>query len=232
VSQNSYHRKLRPLVGLRFGRLVVLGDAGWSDPAPSGKCRRLVRCLCDCGNEAVVMYASLQQGMRGKRLGTKSCGCLLRENAKKQGQASRGRGHGEAHPTTPEFRSYTSMLTRCYNSRVAEYPRYGGRGIQVCERWRTSYLGFLADMGRRPSAQHSLDRIDNDGNYEPENCRWATSEQQNRNRGKFNHHLTWLGKKQTIAAWSEELGIPYQQIWRRVRRGHSTAEILGKEQAR
>lgn len=94
--------------------------------------------------------------------------------------------HGESNPPTPEYRTYFAMLSRCLNSDHRAYPDYGGRGIKVCDHWRGEhgFLHFLEDMGRRPSSDLSLDRIDNDGDYEPGNCRWATRAQQQRNKRK------------------------------------------------
>lgn len=227
-------RLLRSVVGLRYGRLVVLADAGWTSPDPSGKRHRLVLCRCDCGNEKIVRYNSLVSGAAGSRHGTKSCGCLQSENGRYQGSLTRDRiaVHGESHPITPEYRSYTSMRNRCLNKNNRLYPSYGGRGIRICRRWMKSYLLFLEDMGRRPSLHHSLDRKNNDGNYTPRNCRWATPEQQNRNRGEYNHRVTWNGQTKTISEWASELHIPYHRIWRRLRSGHEVSEVLSSEVTR
>lgn len=132
-------------------------------------------CKCSCGIDIVAWASSLVSG------NTKSCGCLQR---KRTSEASTT--HGEGHTATAEYRCWTHIKTRCYNPRIKNFDCYGGRGITVCERWRDSFENFLADMGRRPSPNHSIDRYPNpDGNYEPSNCRWATRSQQEQNKSKW-----------------------------------------------
>lgn len=118
------------------------------------------------------------------------------------------------------------MISRCYNEKHHHYANYGGRGITVCQRWRDSFAAFLADVGPRPSPQHSLDRYpDNNGNYEPGNVRWATRSEQQRNR-RVNHLLTFQGKTQCVIAWAEELGINPVTIIARLRAGRTIEEAL------
>lgn len=151
------------LVGIRFGFLVVVADAGSKKTSAGNRSHWL--CRCDCGKEKIVLGSTLLYGK------TKSCGrCAL---------ISHGESYG-AHETT-EYRTWGQMWSRCNNPHHDSWKDYGGRGIVVCGRWR-SYETFLADMGRKPTAAHSIDRIDVDGNYEPGNCRWVTKKEQTGNR--------------------------------------------------
>lgn len=176
------------LTGLTFGRLTVTKEG------EREKEQRRWYCLCECGNTVLVLQASLRSGS------TTSCGCLHSEvvsNTFSTHRLSR----------SPEYLIWSSMKRRCYNQRNIGYALYGGRGIKVCDRWRNDFLAFLNDMGPRPSLKHSLDRIDNDRDYEPGNCRWATIQEQGRNK-RSNHFLTFDGKTLTIAEWAELTNIP------------------------
>lgn len=155
--------------GRKFGRLTVIADAGFK------KHRHFWLCRCDCGNQKTVVHDHLRAGH------IRSCGCLAVERHK---TAPLIRGHSSHDKKSPTYRSWVAMVTRCTNNRRKYWKNYGGRGIQVCDRWRR-FENFLADMGTRPE-NRSLDRYPNpDGNYEPSNCRWATRVQQANNRSKL-----------------------------------------------
>lgn len=164
-----------PMVGLSFGRLCVTARAG-SDH----KGQALWQCQCQCGEELVVRGAVLRNGH------TQSCGCLRAERSKENGIASASHGDASDGKRTSEYISWASMKQRCLDPNHLHYDKYGGRGVKVCERWLNSYQDFLADMGRKPSSRHTLDRHPNgNGDYEPDNCRWATMSEQNRNRRRY-----------------------------------------------
>lgn len=126
---------------------------------------------------------------------------------------------------TTEYRTWINMRIRCYDRSCDMYHNYGGRGITVCDRWRESFANFLEDMGRKPGRLYEIDRINNDGNYEPGNCRWATRKQNIRNT-RVNRMLTLNGVTKCAAEWAEELGLSYQMIMKRLERGHSDASAL------
>lgn len=125
----------------------------------------------------------------------------------------------------PEYHVWAQMIARCENPNYKCWNNYGGRGIQVCERWRTSFSSFLEDMGQRPTSGHQLDRINNNGDYCPENCRWATRIENNANK-RDNHVLTVGGTSMCIAEWARELGLRPGQIHNRLRRGWSVEDAL------
>ena len=161
----------RDLVGQRFGRLTVtaLSDKRYRFKEPP----RMWLCRCDCGTNRIVAGSSLTRGL------TKSCGCLHVERTREAKTT-----HGDTPKTgvSKEYGAWRGAKCRCYNTRSKHYPRWGGRGIVMCDEWRTDFSRFLADMGRCPEPYMSLDRIDNDGPYAPANCRWATPLQQRHNQ--------------------------------------------------
>ncbi len=153
------------LVGLRFSRLVVLSEV---DKKNSG---RRYLCRCDCGSHKEIDGTAMTHG------GTQSCGCLARE---KTAQRSVRHGHASPSSRTPTYRSWEAMVRRVSNPKVANWSEYGGRGISLCDQWR-SFDAFLRDMGERPDGT-TIDRIDPNGDYEPKNCRWASAAIQSRNK--------------------------------------------------
>jgi hypothetical protein len=159
-------RKLIDLTGQHFGRWTVLA----LHPKRSKHRNARWHCVCDCGGERLVAASSLRQG------GSKSCGCLQRECKTKH-------GHTKGGKVTRAYRCWVAMRQRCFNPNHEAYPYYGGRGITVCERW-LSFENFFADMGA-PPRNRTLDRIDVNGNYEPNNCRWASTFEQSRNKRCF-----------------------------------------------
>ena len=200
ATSNFFYEKGMPilsdLTGQRFGRLVVLHRA------PNRKKRVFWTCRCDCGKKKRILAQSLRQ----KR--TVSCGCHRAEGARK-----RRKTHGATK--TPEYATWRHILSRCNNPNTAYYDCYGGRGIAVCERW-TTFENFRSDMGPKPSEKHSIDRIDPDGDYSPDNCRWASPEVQQGNR-RFCYRIHHNGKVFSLAALAREVGAERGKLHSRIK---------------
>jgi len=187
-----------------FGRLLAVefvGERNW-------------RCLCSCGAEVVVHGNKLRTGH------TQSCGCLQRELTRE-----RSRVHGLAPRRGRElYNIWQAMIGRCTVPGYPGYENYGERGIEVCQQWLDP-AKFMADMGPRPSPRHSLDRIDNDGPYEPGNTRWATDREQARNK-RTNRNLSLDGETLCLTDWAERLGISVGALRKRLDNGWSIRRAL------
>jgi hypothetical protein len=194
------HPKLIDITGSVFGKLTVVCKAG---NRKSGESKWM--CVCECGGSTITTSSKLRKGH------SKSCGCIV------------GEKHGLAG--TPEYCTWQRMINRCYLESCKDYKDYGGRGIRVCDEWLNSFSAFLFDMGLRPSPKHSIDRIDNNGNYERENCRWATNVTQANNR-RTNVVIEYNGQKLTAFEWSIITGIDQEQIAKRIGRGWTPERAL------
>lgn len=194
-----------------FGRLTTIG------PRFQIGDRVFQVCKCRCRSCVVVRKDSLVGG------GTTSCGCFSDESRK-----NRNYKHGEANKTK-EFTSWIGMIGRCKSKRADKKKYYLDAGVEICDRWLdpvNGYANFLADMGRKPSPSHTIDRYpDPDGNYEPGNCRWATPTEQVRNR-RNTIKITAFGKTLTVSEWAEITGLPYHTILRRFQKGHLPEKLL------
>lgn len=187
------------LRGRVFGRLTVLAQAG----------HNVHRCIlwlaqCECGNKHVARGDDLRNGK------TRSCGCLLIEDRKTRVASHR-------RTKTPEYRTWMAMKDRCCRSSNAAWERYGGRGIRVCDRWLHSFENFYADMGDKPTPKHSIDRINNNGDYEPGNCRWATTSEQ-----AANTSASWRPDEDRKICDGIAAGLRFPQLMRLVGRSYGS----------
>ena len=197
------------LTGKRFNRLLVLNQGDRLRP----KVPRWV-CLCDCGKTIVTDGKSLRHGL------SRSCGCLKNEKIKQ-----RSTTHGMTNSS--EYKTWCGIKKRCYNKNEMCYPSYGGRGITMSEEWKHSFDAFLRDVGPKPSANHSIERIDPNGNYQADNCKWIPLHEQARN--KRNTILLTASKvTKTMVDWSKETGIPYATIQARILKGWTEHDAVTK----
>lgn len=198
------HKKLNILPGTRFGKWTVLGIA-----QPHIRRTRL-RCECDCGFVAERMQPHILLTGRSTR-------CL---------KCRRSGSHGDAGAIkSPEYAAWCRIIACCENPDHRDFKYYGARGIRVCRRWRNSFAAFLADVGRRPSGTHSIDRINNNGHYEPNNVRWATHKQQMRNQRRA-RYLTIGAETRCITEWAELANIPRSALVGRIERGWPADDLL------
>lgn len=193
----------------KYGRLTV------TEHLPNGKCK----CVCECGNEVIALHRDVKRGH------TKSCGCLQRERAKKAKTK-----HGESSSDNRLYTIWKGIKARCCNSNNPAYKNYGARGIQVCKEWLHDFTPFKEwALKNGYDDKLTLDRINNDGNYEPLNCRWVTRKEQCRNK-RNNHFVEYNGERKTISEWSEELGIERTTITRWLKRGIGMQQLIASIQ--
>lgn len=196
--------QIKDIQGKRFGRWLVLQRTGSDKRGES-----LWRCRCDCGNEAILIGGSLRTG------NSVSCGCFKKENPPRKVHGASG---------TKMYGRWKGMIRRCENKKTRAYKDYGGRGISVCERWRNSFEAFVVDMGPCPDG-YSLERKNNNGNYEPSNCIWVPSDIQ-ANNNRRNRILVCNGESKTMAEWSKITEIKIGTIWKRLKTGWSDEEAI------
>ena len=196
-------RKLaNDLTGKKFGKLQVIGVHD------TGSRKTYYVCQCDCGNVKVVRADSLISGA------TKSCGCIKKE----QDKINLSANHKHKMSGTRIYETWQDMKRRCYNKQNARYDRYGGRGITVCDEWLNNFQSFYDwAISNGYSDDLTIDRIDNDGNYEPSNCRWSTAKEQCNNRGS-NINITIGNATKSLMRWCEIFNVDYKKVYARYKR--------------
>lgn len=205
------NKRFIDLTGRSFNFLTVIGYAGSKLRLNGGK-NHYWWCQCVCGTKKIVQCASIKYG------GTKSCGC------KKSGLTIEHRKtHGMCY--SAEYGIWCGMIKRCYSQNHKHFSRYGGRGIKVFPDWIRSFSSFYECLGNRPSKLHTLDRINNDGDYEPGNVRWATGTEQSRNRSS-NKLFTYNGETKCLTEWAELFGIRRSCAFSRLNAGWSFEEAM------
>lgn len=202
------NKNLQDLAGMVFSRLTVVAFAGRNKEG-----RIMWRCRCECGTDNVIAA-----GKHLKNGGAQSCGCIQRENI---GRVRRT--HGQSR--TVEHKIWEGIKSRCGNENCTDARNYIARGITICDRWRNSFESFLADMGKRPSPQHTVERIDNSSGYGPGNCKWATRAEQSRNTRRT-RLVTHNGTTLCIRDWATTLGIPYGTLYHYLTHGKTLQEVM------
>lgn len=202
-------KPLPDLKGDRYGLLTVLSFCG---KTTGKRPEKLWMCQCECGNTIKVRQNNLRSGH------TKSCGCHMRKRITEVNKK-----HGMKN--TSEYIAWQNMKGRCLNPRDKGYARYGGRGISVCNRWLNSFENFYLDMGAKPSPAHTLERIDFNKDYCPENCKWATYREQNRNYSR-NVYIEYNGRTMCLKDWADEVGIANSLLRYRIRAGWPIDQAL------
>lgn len=178
------------LINKQFGLLTVLSEH--IERTNDGKVKWV--CICSCGNKLITSGGNLRTG------DTKSCGCMPNKGTTTHGLSK-----------TVEYHIWKGLKQRCYNPKAQHYEDYGGRGITVCHNWLNSFDIFLSDMGDMPTKKHSIDRIDNDGNYEPGNCKWSTKKEQGCNK-RNNRWIEYKGTRLHLQGWADRFNIPVSTL--------------------
>ena len=189
------------LIGIKFGLLTVVKKDGYG--LLGGHSRTMWLCECECGNKKRIFSVYLIKGY------SKSCGCHIEHKG-----VSKISGYS----------SWKSIKTRCYNSNNHKYPDYGGRGIKMCDRWFNSFKYFMEDMGEKPSNLHTIERINNDGNYEKSNCKWALPIEQSRNK-RNSRWITYKGASHIMAEWARIFKVNGSTLQERLDKGQSFESV-------
>lgn len=198
--------KIYNLTGKKFGRLTTIERV-------RGKQQVLYRCICDCGNVTFANATQLQKGLK------KSCGCYKKEVTKAMATK-----HGKTN--TRQFRIWSHIKDRCYDYNCPKYKRYGGRGIKMCDEWLNNFQKFYDwAMANGYKDNLTIDRIDNDGNYEPSNCRWVTNQEQQNNRSN-NRKIVYNGQEYTASQLAKKYNVPYKLFMGRLYNNWAIEEAL------
>lgn len=209
-------QKITNSIGMKFGKLTIIGVSH-----KNGSGKNYAKCKCECGNIIDILPNSLFSNK------SKSCGCSKSNNSMLANNKSTSSGNYKDGRTKHLlYGTWHQMINRCENPKSKHYDRYGGRGIKVCDEWHDfwSFVKWSDSVGGRPNG-YTLDRIDNDGNYCPENCRWADWKTQTSNKSS-NRYITYNGKTQTIQQWSIDFGLNEQTLTNRINRGWSIERAL------